>query len=378
MLLPAVAWAEPEPNSAVPEVAEGEASGEADHAGETGESNEAGEAIETVDTVDTKAEIEEEPEPEQSIFVAGNQSPERASDFGPAGISLDHSLRRQDWTFAYHYQRVSYDGLRDGQQKLTTADASAPPYGYSVIPVSQVNEQHTFSVMYAPRNRLNFMLTLPFVQKVLEVDDEGMRQTHRSSGIGDAKLMFLVPFIRKGDEKTHLNFGMSFPTGSIEQTDSMGQRLPYAMQLGSGTWDALWGLTYTGRHRAFAWGGQFDGLYRLATNSIGYRLGTVYKASAWASASWTEYASASVRLGWTRTGNAHNVDPELDKSVNPMNDNMRQSGTVLDIGPGVNLMLPFFGRQLLAFEVTWPIFEDLDGPQLAKEITFSAGWQWVF
>ena len=40
-------------------------------------------------------------------------------------------------------------------------------------------------------------------------------------------------------------------------------RLPYAMQLGTGTFDLLPGLTYSGHKDAWSWGGQYSAAIRL-------------------------------------------------------------------------------------------------------------------
>ena len=63
--------------------------------------------------------------------------------------------------------------------------------------------------------------------------------------------------------KLHLNAGLSLPTGDIDEEDDVlaptgmrpTLRLPYAMQLGTGTWDLLPGLTYNGNHHQWGWGG---------------------------------------------------------------------------------------------------------------------------
>lgn len=58
----------------------------------------------------------------------------------------------------------------------------------------------------------------------------------------------------------HFNAGLSLPTGSIDKQDAtpMGpnSKLPYPVQLGSGTYDLLPGLTYNGQDRDLSWGAQ--------------------------------------------------------------------------------------------------------------------------
>ncbi len=302
----------------------------------------------------------------------------RVAEFAPAGVILDHTHERGEWTFSYRYVRRQRDGLLSGKRTPTAAEIQAT--GYQVVPRSQQANLHTFGVMYAPRDRLTFAILLPFIERRMEIDRNGARETIYSDGIGDARLVFLVPFIQKGSEKTHINVGISFPTGSIRERDAAGLRLPYSMQLGSGSWDAHWGITYIGRYRWFSWGSQFEGLYRLASNDLGYRKGTIYQASAWFAGSPSKWLSASLRLGWTRTGNVHAADSQLEssKAVNPLNDGLFQGGTRIDIGPGLNLLVPIFGGQHLALEATWPVYQRLDGLQLADQVTFTASWQWVY
>jgi hypothetical protein len=72
------------------------------------------------------------------------------------------------------------------------------------------------------------------------------------------------------------------------------------------------------------------------------------------------------------------ADPTLDKTLSPLNDNKRVGGTTLELGPGVNVLLPIWGGQRLSVEALFPIYEDLDGPQLGRDMTITAGWQWIF
>ena len=50
----------------------------------------------------------------------------------------------------------------------------------------------------------------------------------------------------------------------------------------------------------------------------------------------------------------------------------------LEIGPGVNILMPFFGGQRLALEAGFPFYQSVDGPQLGTQVTFTASWQWLF
>lgn len=86
----------------------------------------------------------------------------------------------------------------------------------------------------------------------------------------------------------HLNAGVSLPTGSIDEEDEVlaptGTRptltLPYPMQIGSGTYDLLPGLTYTGHYERMGWGAQYAGILRLNQNDEDYTLGDQHSLTA--------------------------------------------------------------------------------------------------
>lgn len=298
----------------------------------------------------------------------------KAQDFAPAGVVLDHTHEKGDWTFSYRYVRTSGDGLLDG-------DSAPNPLSlvrYQTLPLKQVDSSHDLGVMYAPHDRFTFALRLPYIERKLDVITNGRKVPLVTRGIGDTQLLFLVPFIQNRNERTHVRLGLSFPTGSIQEEAPNGQRLPYALQLGSGSWEILWGITYTGQYEWISWGSQFESLYRINDNYIGYRLGTTYDASIWLTGGLGDWVSASMRMAWRKVGNIHSEDLTLDKALSPLNDNMMQGGTTLEFAPGVNILMPFFGGQRLAFEAGFPFYQNLDGPQLETDVTFTASWQWLF
>lgn len=69
---------------------------------------------------------------------------------------------------------------------------------------------------------------------------------------------------------------MSAPTGPIDRKDVTptsapgAAQLPYPMQLGSGTWDAIVGATAMGQAGAWSWDAQGVGTTRTETNDRGY------------------------------------------------------------------------------------------------------------
>ena len=116
-------------------------------------------------------------------------------------------------------------------------------------------------------------------------------------------------------------------------------RLPYAMQIGSGTVDALPGLTYTGLYGRLGWGAQYRATIHLGENGDGYRLGDVHDLTAWGSVLWTPWLSTSLRLLGRIGGSIDGIDDEIVGPVQTA-DPDNYGGERLDVLLGVNLVGP--------------------------------------
>ena len=75
----------------------------------------------------------------------------------------------------------------------------------------------------------------------------------------------------------------------------MAFTLPYAMQLGSGTYDISLGATAVRFFDQYSIGGQLTGLFRTGKNNHNYRLGNQYQLSTWAQRQLGNQVSATIR-----------------------------------------------------------------------------------
>lgn len=152
-------------------------------------------------------------------------------------------------------------------------------------------------------------------------------------------------------------------------------KLPYPMQLGSGTWDLIPGVTYRGSHGQWIWGGQALGVIRLGENDEDYSLGNRYNASAWLTRLLASGLSGSARLSWNWWGDIDGADPELNPSLVPTADPGLRAGSRVDGLLGLNFL---HGGLSLAAEGGIPVYQDLDGPQLETDWVLSLRAQWAF
>jgi hypothetical protein len=295
--------------------------------------------------------------------------------------SIHHTHEKGEWMLQYHYMRMGMDGNLDGTSGRSTADVLAQ---YPVSPTSMDMEMHMVHVMHAPTERLTLMGMIPYVRLTMDHETRmGTSFTTDSEGLGDIKLAALFSAWRNERHRVVTEFGTSFPTGSIDEKDNtpMGfVRLPYPMQLGSGTFDILPAVTYLGQAESWAWGARVDGNLRTGRNDNDYRLGHRFGTSAWLARKLLPFASASIRLDGQLWGNISGADPQLNPRLVPTADPDLRAGRRLDILLGLNLFQtdgPLAGNRI-GIEGGVPIYQRLDGPQLETDYRVSVSWDWTF
>ncbi len=313
----------------------------------------------------------------------------RADGHAPIGVMGDHMHKKGEWMLSYRYMFMNMNGNRDGTDRLGTDAVNAD---FPVAPFDMDMEMHMLGLMWAPSDRVTVMGMAPFVRLDMQHRTRmGTGFETETSHLGDISLTAMVrladwtgaAFGTEVRHHVHTNLGISFPTGSIDLKDDtpMGRvRLPYPMQIGSGTYDLLPGLVYTARTDRYSWGAQARANFRTGTNSKGYRLGHRFGATAWLARRWITAFSTSVRLDYHDWGDIRGDDDALNPNLVPTADPDRRGGRRLDVWLGANWLFtkgPLRGHRLAA-EVGRPVYQDLNGPQLEVDWTATVGWQFAF
>jgi hypothetical protein len=306
----------------------------------------------------------------------------RPDGHAPYGVMMDHTHEAGEAMFSYRYVYMQMNGLRDGTENIT-ANEVLTDYGYPVTPTDMTGQMHMFGLMFAPSDNLTLMGMVPV--KALSMDHATRAVgpfTTSSSGFGDIKLAGMWNLPPVGDQRIHLNLMLSFPTGSINKRDATpaGEvRLPYPMQIGSGTFDLTPGLTYLGQSGDWSWGGQGLTTFRLGENDNGYRLGHRYMATGWGARRVNRWLSGSIRLDWTNQENVEGADPQLDPEMVPTADPNLQGFQRWSVGFGINTYVRGGTLQGLRIAGEWvvPFYQDLDGPQLETDWYIVIGVQYT-
>jgi hypothetical protein len=335
-----------------------------------------------------------------SPAIAGHThtSGPQANMHAPIGVMGDHMHKQGEWMFSYRMMTMDMDGNRSGSSSIspeeivtTVSNPNPGPNTLRVVPTKMTMDMHMFGAMYAPTDSLTLMVMANYLKKDMDhITFMGMMGTNRlgkfttkSEGFGDTNVSGMYRLYDNGKHKLHLNMGISLPTGSITKKDTvltpMGMRtklrLPYAMQLGSGTYDVLPGITYQMYQGKWNVGAQYMAIIRTGENDEDYTLGDEHKVTSWVSYSWLHNLSTSVRLAYQDVGNIDGSDPKITAPVQTADPN-NYGKERLDVIAGINWASQSGHR--LALEVGAPVYQHLDGPQLETDWTLTAGYQYAF
>lgn len=330
----------------------------------------------------------------------------RADTHAPIGVMGDHMHKKGEWMLSYRYMDMSMSGLRDGTNDLSpeTVVTTVPnrffgmpgqPATLRVVPSKMEMNMHMVGAMYAPSDILTLMAMANYVEKDMKMTVfQGGAGTNvlgtsssSSKGFGDTRLSSHIRLYEDTMHHVHLNAGLSLPTGDIRKEGRMlmpngmrmNMRLGYGMQLGSGTYDLLPGITYTGLGEKWGWGAQYTSALRLGENDENYTLGDRHQATLWGSYLFTPAVSVSARLSGEHESKIDGRDTAI-MGASPAADPDNFGGNRLSAGLGLNTVVTsgaMKGHRFSA-EITTPVYEDLNGPQLKRDTAFILGWSKSF
>ena len=321
----------------------------------------------------------------------------------PISIMGDHTHKKGEWMTSYRYRRMQMQGSRQGTNSIspedivtTVANPNGPPSTLRVVPTEMTMEMHMLGAMYGVTDRFTVMAMAMYVKKTMDhVTFQGGAGTNRlgefttrSSGFGDTSVRGIYNLYETPTSQVNVTLGISAPTGSIKEEDTVLSpmntrprlRLPYAMQLGSGTWDALPGITYTGHKKKWGWGAQYNATIRLESeNSQGYRFGHRHSVSGWGSYKINKEFSINSLISAETTGEIKGSDDQITAPVQTA-DPENYGGDIVTFGAGFLYSPKHSALENLEFgaDIAVPVYQDLNGVQLERDWTLSAAIRYRF
>ncbi len=325
----------------------------------------------------------------------------RPDSHAPIGVMGDHLHHKGGLMLSFRYMGMNMNGLRD---KGGMVDDEKIYDDYMVAPQSMDMHMYMIGVMYAPTDRLTLMAMQNIVENNMNLNARmrmmmnmgsqmggmmnGMMETRTmerefstsSNGFGDLKLSALVGLVQKKNSSLHLNSTVSFPLGSIKEKGDTPMnediKLPYKMQLGSGTYDYSFGATYKRIYNKFSLGCQLIGTLRTGKNTERYRLGNYAIGNLWGAYLLSKKFSLSARVQGAIEDKIQGSDPDLNPMMaTPANPN-NYGGEYLRSFLGVNFAFnegSYWSRFRLGAEAGVPLAQEVNGYQMNEEYSFTLG-----
>jgi hypothetical protein len=216
---------------------------------------------------------------------------------------------------------------------------------------------------------------VPYVDKNLELTQDGTRRERSANGLGDISLFGRYTVFRRDWPGRTLRIapfaGLELPTGKDDESDSLG-RLPPSVQPGSGSWDPFGGIVLTYQTLDFQIDAQAS--YKANTEAKGVEFGDVARLDGS-----LQYRLWPRELGAGVPGFLYGVlEANLihqDKNEIGASDDPNSGGLSLFILPGLQYVTK---RWIVEAGVQIPAFQDLNGMALEKGYILRAGFRLNF
>jgi hypothetical protein len=310
-----------------------------------------------------------------------------STDPTPAGVMISHVHEKNEWMFSYRYMNMGMNGLLTGTKSISNDDVFVY---YLMSPEKMRMDMHMLMGMYGVTDRLTAMVMLNYgvnsmTMSMLPTDDHSMMNmpgmdhsannmmdTMKTSGLGDIKLHALYGLIKSENHQLLLSTGVSFPLGNINlkgiETDMMypNQRLPYAMQMGTGTFDFMPCINYIFQKNKLTFSTQVSSVIRPNYSVYGYKWGNEGTINTWFAYNWLKNLSSSIRFEGTILERIKGYDPTVyylnELSANPFNYGGEKVTTY--IGSTFQFKNGFMKNSRIGVEYGLPIYQSVNGMQM--------------
>lgn len=288
-----------------------------------------------------------------------NHYGKRSDGHAPMGVMGDHFHNQGEWMITLRTMRM--------QMENETTDFNQPLMG--MTPVNMQTQMTMLGGMYGLSDSVTLMANIPYLDRSMDMlmpnmmTGMNMPMENTSKGFGDLKLGSAIRLRETESDRLHTTVMVSLPTGSIDEsvtrsmmmngnTMEMTTVLPAMMQLGSGTYDLMSGITYVSFQDKTSYGLQWRNVTRFGENDRDYKLANQNNATAWGAYNFNDSVSMSLRGQYfTRAG--------VDKRW--------------DVGVGMNFISA--GGHRLAAEYLVPVEHDSDSVMEAQDY-WTVGYQY--
>jgi hypothetical protein len=246
----------------------------------------------------------------------------------------------------YTLTRNTYGDVRFGTEEVPFLDVL--DY-YSGSPIERTEMSHRVSLEYGFMKWVTFAVSAAWLQSSRNLANEDVLVSNDAQGISDITAGALMKVY-----------------GSIEKVGAdLGgttRLLPYEMQMGSGSFTLVPGATAAIQNEHATLGGQALAKLRLFDNGRDYRMGNEFHGNVWMGFNLGDNLSISTGARVRTWGAISGEDTGMDPSLEPGQDAVLSSGTMVAIPAGVSFTFPggtLAGTEVL-FEFVFPAYQSYD------------------
>ena len=295
-----------------------------------------------------------------------------------------HNHHKGKWMVGYKFDYQHFTGNKEGSSSVSPSNLFSR---YGEVPLDMTMEMYMFEIMYGLTDKLTLMVMPQYMKMgMIHASSHGGGHMHKHEieGFGDTELSGIYSFyntkVGNISHNASLNLGLSVPTGKtdVKFTNHHNRilNLPYNMQLGSGTFDPIIGVSYTGASNKWSWGAQTKNYIRIGKNNEGYRQGNKYTGNIWIENQITNIFSASFGLEGEAWENISGRDRTLSLTSIAGAEPDGQAGERLLANIGTNIKTG--KNHSLSIKFGIPLYERFDGPLPETDYRLTAGWQITF
>jgi hypothetical protein len=241
----------------------------------------------------------------------------------------------------------------------------------------------TGAISYGLTNDLSVVVTASIAEKRLDAltfkGPVGITPLGRSYpdtfGLSDFTTSAIYRVYQDPVHRIQVNLGFAYPfsfnTARFDLLQPDGSvpniRAFYGMQPGSGTFDIMPGIVYAGNLGQWSWGLSYRGRLPLSRNAQNWSFGDLHEFNGWAGYTLIPGVTTTFRVSGATQGQISGFDREILGRAVPTNPAFYGGQRVeLFGGAVVSGKLINFDAASIAFEAGLPVYQNLNGPQIAK------------
>ncbi len=297
------------------------------------------------------------------------------------------------WMFSYSYMNSFMQNNYTGTTKVSDQTIFEK---YLMSPVNMRMDMHMLTGMYGFSNKLSLMVMVDYIYMNMEMKmlaggmnmgmgPSSMTMKSTSHGFGDTKISGLYKLYSTNGHSLSADVGFSLPTGSINKTEKVdishyGEKEVYMMQMGSGTFDCLPGISYIYQQTKYSLGAEATALIHPYFNRLGYKLGNEYSVNAWTTYEWLKNTTVTLRLNYTASGKIQGYDPDISAITEPAADPQNYGGSFLKgyLGLAYYFTEGSLKNTKISTEFGLPVYQYFNGIQTASVYNAMISWTLMF